>query len=88
MTLRLGVQIPLGLPMPPVAKLRALIDASAAARAELHFIHLVRHLETPPLQSPEQIAQYNALRGYGEADPCSTFPEGHSPCHVAQAQWV
>lgn len=59
--------------------LRALIDASAAARAELRFIHLVRHLETPPLLSPEQIAQYNALRGYGETDPCSSVPEGHDP---------
>src|SRR6056297_3250962 len=29
--------------------LRALIDTSAAARAELRFIHLSRHVETPPL---------------------------------------
>lgn len=60
-------------------QLRALIAASAAARAELRYIHLVRHLETPPLLSPEQIAQYNALRGYGESDPCSAVPEGHNP---------
>ena len=59
--------------------LRALINASAAARAELRFIHLVRHLETSPLLNSEQIAQYNALRGYGETDLCDKVPEGHDP---------
>lgn len=60
-------------------ELRALIDASAAARAELRFIHLSRHLETPPLLTAEQIARYNDLRGYGAADPCASVPEGHDP---------
>ncbi|MGL4441288.1 MAG: hypothetical protein ACRCUE_18690 [Bosea sp. (in: a-proteobacteria)] len=60
-------------------QLRALIETSAAAQAELRYIHLVRHLETPPLLSQEQIAQYNALRGYGESDPCIAAPEGHNP---------
>ena len=60
-------------------RLRALIDAAAAARAELRYIHLTRHLETPPLLSAEQIARYNALRGYGAADPCTNIPEGHDP---------
>ena len=60
-------------------RLRALIDASAAARAELRFVHLTRHLETPPLLSADQIARYNALRGYGADDPCNTIPEGHDP---------
>jgi hypothetical protein len=46
-------------------RLRSLIDASAGARAELRYIHLSRHLETPPLLSNEQIARYNVLRGYG-----------------------
>jgi hypothetical protein len=57
--------------------LRALIDTSAAARAELRFIHLSRHLETPPLLTVDQIARYNDLRGYGAADPCDAVPEGH-----------
>jgi len=57
--------------------LRDLIDASAAARAELRFIHLSRHLETPPLLTADQIARYNDLRGYGAADPCDAVPEGH-----------
>jgi hypothetical protein len=59
--------------------LRVLIEDAAAARAELRFIHLVRHLETPPLLSPGQIARYNVLRGYGTADPCSAVPAGHNP---------
>lgn len=54
--------------------LRALIDASAAARAELLFIHLSRHLETPPILTPDQIARYNELRGYDAADPCGAVP--------------
>ena len=60
-------------------RLRALIDASAEARAELRFIHLTRHLETPPLLTSEQIARYNILRGYDAGDPCANVPEGHDP---------
>ena len=58
-------------------RLRALIEASAAARAELRFVHLSRHLETPSLLSEDQISRYNELRGYGTTDPCATIPEGH-----------
>lgn len=59
-------------------RLRALIAEAEAARAELRFIHLSRHLSTPPLLSADQIARYNALRGYG-SDPCANVPEGHDP---------
>lgn len=58
------------------AGLRALIAEAEAARAELRFIHLSRHLSTPPLLTVEQIARYGALRGYG-SDPCANVPEGH-----------
>ena len=51
------------------AALRDLIARSEAARAKLRYVHLSRHLATPPPLSDRQIAQYNALRGYGEA-PC------------------
>lgn len=61
------------------ASLRGLIDTSAAARAELRFIHLSQHLEMPMLLTAEQIAQYNALRGYGDTNPCDAVPEGHDP---------
>lgn len=57
--------------------LRALIDVSAVARAELRFIHLSRHLETPPLLTADQIARYNDLRGYGASNPCDAVPAGH-----------
>lgn len=57
--------------------LRSLIERSARARAELRYIHLVRHLETPALLRDAQIADYNRLRGYGAADPCDAVPEGH-----------
>lgn len=60
-------------------QLRTLIDTAADARAELRFIHLSRHLETPPLLTAEQIARYNELRGYGAADLCANVPEGHDP---------
>lgn len=59
-------------------RLRALIAEAEAARAELRFIHLSRHLSTPPLLSADQIARYNTLRGYG-SDPCANVPEGHNP---------
>ncbi len=59
--------------------LHALIETSAHARANLRFIHLARHLETPPILSAEQIARYQELRGYGAVDPCATVPEGHDP---------
>ncbi len=60
-------------------ELRALIDRAAAARADLRHVHLLRHLETPPLLSADQIARYNALRGYGVGGPCDMVPEGHDP---------
>lgn len=60
-------------------RLRTLIVASADARAELRYVHLTRHLETPPLLSEGQIARYNALRGYGADDPCTNIPDGHDP---------
>ena len=60
-------------------RLRALIDTAAAARAELRYVHLSRHLDTPPLLTADQIARYTALRGYGAASPCDAVPEGHDP---------
>ena len=58
-------------------RLRALIEESAAARAALRFVHLSRHLQTPPLLTADQIARYNDLRGYDAANPCAAVPEGH-----------
>jgi Spy/CpxP family protein refolding chaperone len=58
--------------------LRSLLDAAEAARAELRFIHLSRHLATLPLLAEEQIAAYKRLRGYG-SDGCGEVPAGHDP---------
>jgi len=58
--------------------LRELIENAETVRAELRFVHLSRHLSTPPLLTEEQIATYNRLRGYG-SDPCAQVPEGHDP---------
>ena len=44
--------------------LRTLLAEVARSRARLRFIHLAAHLETPGLLTHEQIARYDALRGY------------------------
>ncbi len=61
-----------------VATLRGLLAEAEAARAELRFVHLSRHLETPPLLTSAQIERYAILRGY-RADPCAGVPAGHDP---------
>ncbi|MFW6345481.1 MAG: Spy/CpxP family protein refolding chaperone [Halomonas sp.] len=64
-------------------RLRDLLGEAEAARAELRFIHLSSHLETLSILDDEQVARYNALRGYtaseAEVDPCDRVPEGHDP---------
>lgn len=45
--------------------LRAMLHDIEQSRARLRFIHLAAHLGTPAPLSEEQIARYNALRGYG-----------------------
>lgn len=59
-------------------QLRSLIEQSAAARAELRFVHLSRHLLTPPLLTDAQVERYEVLRGYSP-DQCASVPEGHDP---------
>ncbi|TNC63130.1 hypothetical protein FHG71_19770 [Rubellimicrobium roseum] len=55
-----------------------LIDAAEAARGDLRFVHLSRHLSTPPLLTRNQIRLYSELRGYGSG-ACSEA-EG-TQCH-------
>ena len=59
-------------------RLAALLAEAGAARADLRFVHLARHLDTVPLLTPAQITRYGVLRGYAE-DPCATVPDGHDP---------
>ncbi|WP_372423115.1 hypothetical protein [Salinarimonas chemoclinalis] len=56
--------------------LRGLVADAEAARADLRFVHLSRHLSTPPLLTADQIAAYAAARGYA-SDPCAAVPQGH-----------
>lgn len=42
------------------------IQAVERARAALRTVHLQAHLDTRPLLTPEQIARYRDLRGYGD----------------------
>lgn len=58
--------------------LQDLLAEAAEERAELRFVHLSRHLETPDLLTEAQIQKYKVLRGYSD-DPCLNVPEGHDP---------
>lgn len=64
---------------PEEVRLRRLVDAAEAARADLRFVHLSRHLSTPALLTDEQIERYGELRGYGTENGCRDGAEGH--CH-------
>lgn len=58
--------------------LRDHLHTIGQARTELRYIHLSTHLQTPKILTEQQIARYNALRGYGNDDPCANVPEGHN----------
>jgi hypothetical protein len=60
------------------ARLRHLTHRAEAARGDLRFVHLSRHLSTPALLSDEQINRYGELRGYASEAGRATA-EGH--CH-------
>lgn len=58
-------------------RLREVLDAIAETGRDLRYVHLAAHLEMADIVSPEQVAHYNALRGYAGQDPCGNVPEGH-----------
>lgn len=49
----------------------------AALEAELRHAHLAAHLATRAVLSPNQVAAYDELRGYGGAGPAGPPAEGH-----------
>src|SRR6516164_7952586 len=51
------------------ATLRSQVRAIAALQGELRAVHLEAHLAQRSLLTPEQIAQYDALRGYRRSAP-------------------
>ena len=57
-------------------RLAAETAAIGELQAQLRSVHLAAHLETRPLLSPEQIARYQRLRGYGDA---AAPPSHHHP---------
>lgn len=61
--------------------LREVVDQAEQARANLRFLHLSYHHKTLEVVTPEQIKQYNQLRGYDQMreDPCANIPAGHNP---------
>jgi len=59
--------------------LRSLLDQIGTVRAELRYIHLSAHLKTDYYLTPEQVKEYNRLRGYTTANPCDHVPTGHDP---------
>ncbi len=58
-------------------QLRRLIDFAEAARADIRYVHLSRHLMTMGILDAEQVAAYSVLRGYA-SDPCASVPNGHN----------
>jgi Spy/CpxP family protein refolding chaperone len=60
--------------------LRGMLTKIAKLRGELRFVHLNAHLAMMPLLRPEQIAQYNQLRGYDSTAP-GRHDKGHHGHH-------
>jgi Spy/CpxP family protein refolding chaperone len=57
------------------AKLQAVVQEIARLQGELRLVHLQAHIDMQALLSPEQIATYDALRGYGAHDQPSAPPQ-------------
>ena len=58
----------------------ALAEATAGIaklQGELRAVHLAAHLETRAALSEEQVARYNALRGYTGSAPAQGHGQGH-----------
>jgi hypothetical protein len=58
--------------------LRAQTAAIAELQGKLRAVHLAAHLETRALLTPDQIARYDALSGYGGAAPAGHDHRRHS----------
>ena len=51
---------------------------SEQLRGRLRVVHLETHLAMVDILTPDQVKEYNKLRGYVSNDPCDSIPEGHS----------
>jgi Spy/CpxP family protein refolding chaperone len=62
-----------------VPRLQRIVQAIAQFQGELRITHLQAHMDMKHILSPDQIAQYDALRGYranGQADAPSPHQHG------------
>jgi Spy/CpxP family protein refolding chaperone len=53
------------------------VSKSANLYGQLKVVHLEYHLSMVKILTPQQVEQYNELRGYVYGDPCENIPEGH-----------
>ena len=53
------------------------LNKIANVTAQLRYVHLVAHLQTPAILTEQQLHKYNQLRGYHASDPCANVPPGH-----------
>jgi Spy/CpxP family protein refolding chaperone len=58
------------------ADTRAVLDELARLQADLRYTHLAAHLAMRSVLSADQIAKYDALRGYADG---TVAPPGHHP---------
>lgn len=61
------------------AFLQEKVNESADLYGQLRFVHLKYHLSMVEILTPQQVEQYNELRGYTSGNPCENIPEGHDP---------
>jgi Spy/CpxP family protein refolding chaperone len=59
------------------AALAAKTGEIAALMGRLRAVHLAAHIEIRPLLTPEQVARYNALRGYSSEPGAQHRPRHH-----------
>lgn len=52
---------------------------SADLYGQLRIVHLSYHLKMVEILTPQQVAQYNEIRGYTSDNPCENVPAGHDP---------
>ena len=61
------------------AFLQEKVKESADLYGQLRVVHLKYHLSMVEILTPQQVEQYNELRGYTSGNPCENIPEGHDP---------
>jgi hypothetical protein len=58
-------------------EVRRVVSDIAKLQGELRFVHLNAHMAMSQVLSPQQIAAYDLLRGYGASDESPAHPHHH-----------